>query len=73
MHTKINTQQNDPNFLTHDTWPKTSLGMQHTHLELIGILIYVFSNKIKYISRINISDNHKIVIKSPEVYFGMKR
>jgi hypothetical protein len=47
--------------------------MQHIHLELIGILSYVFSKKIKYISRINISDNHKIVIMSPEVYFGIKR
>jgi hypothetical protein len=73
MHTKINTQQNDSNFLTHDTWSKTSLGMQHTHLDLIGILSYVFSKKIKYISRINIYDNHKIVIKSKKLYFGIKR
>jgi hypothetical protein len=35
MHTKINTHQNDPNFLTHDIWSKTDLGMQHTHLELL--------------------------------------
>jgi hypothetical protein len=28
MHTKINTQQNDPNFLIHAIWSKTSLGMQ---------------------------------------------
>jgi hypothetical protein len=73
MHTKINTHQNDPNFLTHVIWFKTNLGMQHIHLELIEILSYVFSIKIKYISRINISDNHKIVIKSPYVYFGIKK
>jgi hypothetical protein len=34
---------------------------------------YAFSKKIKHISRINISDNHKIVINSPEVYFGITR
>jgi hypothetical protein len=33
----------------------------------------VFSRKIKHISRINISDNPKIVINSPEVYFGITR
>jgi hypothetical protein len=33
MHTKLNTQQTDSNFLTHDPWPKTNLGMQHIHLE----------------------------------------
>jgi hypothetical protein len=36
-------------------------------------LSYVISKKIKHISRINISDNHKIVINSPEVYFGIAR
>jgi hypothetical protein len=36
-------------------------------------LSYVFSKKIKHISGINISDNHKIVINSQEVYFGTKR
>jgi hypothetical protein len=35
MHTKINTQQNDPNLLTHVIWSKTSLGVQHIHLELL--------------------------------------
>jgi hypothetical protein len=73
MHTKINTHQNDPNFLTHVIWSKTSPGMQHIHLELLLILSYVFSKKIKHISRINIYDNHKIVINSPEVYFGITR
>jgi hypothetical protein len=47
--------------------------MQHIHLELLQILSYVFSKKIKHILRINISDNHKIVIKSPEVNFGITR
>jgi hypothetical protein len=36
-------------------------------------LSYVFSKKIKHISRINISDKHKIVSKSPEVNFGITR
>jgi hypothetical protein len=36
-------------------------------------LSYVFSKKIKHISRINISANHKSVINSPEVYFGITR
>jgi hypothetical protein len=34
---------------------------------------YVFSKKIKHISRINISDKYKIVINSPEVCFGIAR
>jgi hypothetical protein len=53
--------------------PKTELGMQHIHLELLWILSYVFTKKIKHISRINISDNYKIVINSPEAHFGIKR
>jgi hypothetical protein len=36
-------------------------------------LSYVFSKKIKHISRINISGNHKNVINSLEVYFGIAR
>jgi hypothetical protein len=36
-------------------------------------LSYLISKKIKHISRINISDNHKIVINSTEVYFGITR
>jgi hypothetical protein len=73
MHTKINTEHNDPNYLTHVTWSKTSLGMQHLHLELLRNSSYVFSKKIKHNSRINISVNYKIVINSPEVRFGIKR
>jgi hypothetical protein len=73
MHTKINTQQHDPNFLTHDLWSKTNLGMQHIHLELLWILSYVFTKKIRHISRINISDNYKIVINSLEEHFGIQR
>jgi hypothetical protein len=34
---------------------------------------YAITKKIKHISRINISDNNKIVINSPEVHFGIKR
>jgi hypothetical protein len=73
MHTKIITQQNDPNFLTHVIWSKTSLVVQHIHLELIWNLSYVFLKKIKQNSRIIISVIYKIVINSPEVCFGMKR
>jgi hypothetical protein len=36
-------------------------------------LSYVISKKINHIPRINISGNHKIVINSPEVYFGITR
>jgi hypothetical protein len=36
-------------------------------------LSYVFAKKIKHISRINIYDNHTIVIISPEVYFVITR
>jgi hypothetical protein len=32
-----------------------------------------FSKKINHISRLNTFGNHKIVINSPEVYFGIKR
>jgi hypothetical protein len=73
MHTKIITQQNDPNFLTHVIWSKTSLVVQYIHLELLWNLSYVFSKKIKHNSRINISNNYKIVINSPELCFGIKR
>jgi hypothetical protein len=36
-------------------------------------LSYAFSNINKHISRINIYDNYKIVINSPEAHFGIKR
>jgi hypothetical protein len=72
MHTKINTQQNDPNFHTHVIWFKTSLVVQHIRLELIWILSYEILKKNKHNSRINISGNYKIVINSPEVGFGIK-
>jgi hypothetical protein len=73
MHTKINTHQNDPNFLTHVIWSKTYLGMQHIHLELLWNLTYAFTKKNKHNSRINIYVNYKIVINSPEVCFGISR
>jgi hypothetical protein len=72
MHTKINTQQNDPNFLTHVIWSKTSLVVQHIHLALLQNLSYAFSKKNKHNSRMNISVNYKIVTNSPEVCFGSK-
>jgi hypothetical protein len=73
MHTKINTHQIDPSFLTHDLLSKTRLGMQHIHLELLWILTYAIIKKNKNILRINISVNYKIVINSLEMYFGIKR
>jgi hypothetical protein len=36
-------------------------------------LTYAITKKLKHISRINIYDNHKIVINSPEVHLGIKR
>jgi hypothetical protein len=47
--------------------------MQQIHLKLLWILSYAITKKNKHISRINISDNDKIVINSPEVHFGIKR
>jgi hypothetical protein len=73
MHTKIITHQNDPNFLTHVIWFKTSLVVQHIHLELLRNLSYAFSKENKHNSRITISGIYKIVINSPEVCFGIKR
>jgi hypothetical protein len=73
MHTKINTHQIDPNLLTHVIWSKTYLGMQNMHLELLLILSYAITKKNKNISKINIYDNYKIVINSPEMHFGIKR
>jgi hypothetical protein len=34
---------------------------------------YAITKKIKHISRINISDNYKIVINSPYMHFGINR
>jgi hypothetical protein len=73
MHTKIINQQNDPNFLTHVICSKTSLVVQHIHLELLWNFSYAFSKKNKHNSRINLFGNYKIVVNSPEVYFGIKR
>jgi hypothetical protein len=73
MHTKINTQQNDPNFLTHVIWFKTSLVVQHIYLELLWNLSYEYLKKIKHNSRIIISGISKIVINSPEVCFDITR
>jgi hypothetical protein len=73
MHTKLNTHKKDSHFLTHDLWSNTKLGMQHVHPELLGNLTYATTKKNKHISRINISNNYKFVINSPEVHFGIKR
>jgi predicted NUDIX family NTP pyrophosphohydrolase len=47
--------------------------MQHIHLELLWVLINEITKQNKHNSRINISNNYKIVINSPKVYFGIKR
>jgi hypothetical protein len=73
MHTKMNTHQNDSNFLTHGLWSKTKLGMQHIHLEPLHILRYAITKKIKNISRTNICDKYKIGINSLEVHLDIKR
>jgi hypothetical protein len=73
MHTKIITQQKDPNFLTHVIWSKTSLVVQHIHLELLWNLSYEILKKNKHNSIIHISGNYKIVTNAPEVCFGIKR
>jgi hypothetical protein len=73
MHTKINTHQNDSNFLTHVVWSKNNLGMLHIRLELLWNLTCAITKKNKHISRINIYGNYKIVINSPDVCFGIKR
>jgi hypothetical protein len=73
MHTKIITQQNDPNFLTHVLWLKTSLVVQNLHLELLWNLSCAILKKNKHNSRIIISGIYKIVINSPQVCFGISR
>jgi hypothetical protein len=73
MHTKINTHQNDSNSSTHGLWSKTKLGVQQIHLELLYILGYAITLKIKHISRITISEKYKIVINSPEMHLGITR
>jgi hypothetical protein len=73
MHTKIITQQTDPNFLTHVIWFKTSLVVQHIHLEPLWNLSCAILKKNKHNSRIIISGIYKIVNNSPEVCFGIKR
>jgi ERCC4-related helicase len=73
MHTKIITQQNDPNFLTHVIRSKNSLVVQHTQLELLWNLSYEILKKNKHNSRIIIYVNYKIVINSPEVCFKMTK
>jgi hypothetical protein len=47
--------------------------VQHLHLELLGNLSYAISKKNKHNSTINVSGNNKIVINSPEVWFGITR
>jgi hypothetical protein len=73
MHTKIITQQNDPNFLTRVIWLKTSLVVQHIHLALLWNLSCAILKKNKHNSRIIISGIYKIVIISPQGCFGIRR
>jgi hypothetical protein len=73
MHIKINKHQFGSNFLTHGLWSKTKLGKQLIHLELLEILSYAITKKIKHISIINIFDTYKIMIISPDVHLGITR
>jgi hypothetical protein len=73
MHTKIITQQTDPNFLTHVIWFKAILVVQHIYLELLWNLSYAFSKKNRHNSRINIFVNYKISINSADVCSGLIR
>jgi hypothetical protein len=73
MHTKIITQQTDPNILTQVIWFKASLVVRHIYLELLWNLSYAFSKKNKHNSRINIFVNYKVAINSPEVCSRLKR
>jgi hypothetical protein len=73
MHTKIITQQTDPDFLTHVIWFKSSLVVQHIHLGLLWNLSCAILKRNKHNSRINTSGNYKIVIISPEVCFRITR
>jgi hypothetical protein len=73
MHTKIITQQTDANFLTHVIWFKSSLVVQHIHLELLWSLSCEILKKNKHNTRIIISVIYKILNNSPEVCFGIIR
>jgi hypothetical protein len=73
MHTKIITQQNDPNFLTHVIRFKSSLVVQHILLELLWNLSCAILKKNKHNSIIIIYVIYKIVNNSPKVCFGIKR
>jgi hypothetical protein len=42
MHTKIITQQNDPNFPTHVIWSKTSRGAAHTPRTVMELELCIF-------------------------------
>jgi hypothetical protein len=47
--------------------------MHQINLELLWILSYAFTNKIRHKTRLNTSNRYKIVITSPEVELGIKR
>jgi hypothetical protein len=73
MHIKINKALPDPNFLSLFLWSKTRLGIQHVHLGLLHNWIYAITYKTRHKSRNNIPGRDKIMVKSPEVYFNIKR
>jgi hypothetical protein len=67
MHTKINTDQNDPIFLMHALWSQTSLKNQQAYLESLLNLLHEFTKENMHKLIIIISDKQKIMINSPEV------
>jgi hypothetical protein len=73
MHTKIINHQNDPRFLTHVIWSNSSLVVQHIHLELLWNLSCAILKKNKHNSKIIIYGIYKIVINSPQLFFGIER
>jgi hypothetical protein len=73
MHIKINITVLEPNSLLHILWHKTSLRKQHTHLELLWILIYSIMIKNKNKLGNNISNKDKIMVNSREVHFSITK
>jgi hypothetical protein len=47
--------------------------MQQKHLEVLWILSYAITKKIRHNTRLNISGRYKIVINSPDEHLGIKR
>jgi hypothetical protein len=73
MHIKINITVLEPNSLLHILWHKTSLRKQHTHLELLWILIYTIMIKNKHKLGNKTYTRDKIMVNSLVVHFSITR